>query len=61
MKPFDLKAAKSGAEAHALQKVQDAFYEDSKDRNSRDNCRQVSIKWLKKLCAGGSKKTPITY
>lgn len=35
----------------AIQKVQDAFFEDTKDHNSRDNCCLVSIGWLKQQVA----------
>jgi hypothetical protein len=37
------------ADGIALQKVQDAFYEVTKDRNSRDNCRRCGLPFMRKV------------
>ena len=39
------------AEQNALRAVRLAFYEDSKDRNHRDNCMLADLRWLRQLCA----------
>ena len=39
------------AEAEALESVQQAFFEDTSDRNSRDHCRFADIKWIRGLLA----------
>lgn len=36
----------------AIDRVREAFYEDTKDRNSRDNCRVVKLGWLRALVEG---------
>lgn len=45
------------AEREALQLVQEAFFADTSDRNSRDHCRLVDIKWLRSLCAKHTEAT----
>jgi hypothetical protein len=32
--------------------VRDAFYQDTKRYNSRENCQLTSIEWLRKIVAG---------
>ena len=39
------------AEQSALRVVRLAFYDDSKDRNRRDNCMLAGLRWLCQLCA----------
>lgn len=36
------------ADSDALEKVQEAFYQVTKDRNSRDSCRCVDIAYARK-------------
>ncbi len=31
--------------------VRRAFYEDTRDRNTLDNCMVVGIKWIREMCA----------
>lgn len=46
----DVDAAEA-AEAAALAKVCDAFYEVTKDRNSRDSCQQLPLDFMRRLAA----------
>lgn len=46
----DVTAAEA-ADRDALAKVQDAFYEVTRDRNSRDNCRRVDIDFMRRIAA----------
>lgn len=47
---LDVFAAED-ADREALTKVQDAFYEVTKDRNSRGDCRRIDIQAMRKLAA----------
>lgn len=40
------------ADKAALTRVQDAFYEVTKDRNSREHCRCVDIGFMRKIAYG---------
>jgi len=33
----------------AIAEVQEAFYQDTKDRNSRDHCKYADITWMRSL------------
>ena len=48
--PADLAACEA-EETLALQKVQAAFWEVTKDRNSKDGCSQVSIEFCRKIAS----------
>ncbi len=40
------------ADEEALRKVQDAFYLDTQDINTQDNCRQVDIAFMRRMAEG---------
>lgn len=46
----DVHAAEK-ADIDALVKVQDAFYEVTKDRNSRASCAQVGLDFMRRIAA----------
>lgn len=48
----DQMAAAQQAEQQIKGKVREAFYEDTKRYNSRENCQLTSIEWLRKIVAG---------
>lgn len=44
-------AAAEAADALALRKVCDAFYEVTQDRNSREDCRRLPLDFMRRIAA----------